>query len=162
MICTIPTSAELKVTSNVTIRNIGLQTVWSLTETFPDLVATFLGFDWLLSFLHPALHHQSIILVLDILCELLLKNANNLLFFREARNFGSWLRESTSSRRRNDPLRLIPSHQSSLQANLEIISVSGFFALQLLLPELQRLSTTWISMLSLFVGHRLAQDLRTG
>lgn len=126
MVCTIPSSAEAASSVSLTIRNIGLQIVRSLTETYPDLVSTFLGFDWLLSFLHPALQLQSIVLVLDVLCDLLLKNANNLLFFREARHFGCWLRDSTQHRRRNDVARLIPSHQSSLQVNLEVVTVSGF------------------------------------
>ena len=155
MVCTIPSSAEAATSSTLTIRNIGLQIVRSLTEIYPDLVSTFLGFDWLLSFLHPALQWQSIVLVLDVLSDLLLKHPNNLLFFREGRHFGSWLRDSTQHRRKNDVARLIPSHQSSLQVNLEVVTLSGFYAMQLLLPELHRLPVTWMSTLSLFLGRRL-------
>ena len=155
MVCTIPSSAEAATSSTLTIRNIGLQIVRSLTEIYPDLVSTFLGFDWLLSFLHPALQWQSIVLVLDVLSDLLLKHPNNLLFFREGRHFGSWLRDSTQHRRKIDVARLIPSHQSSLQVNLEVVTLSGFYAMQLLLPELHRLPVTWMSTLSLFLGRRL-------
>ncbi|XP_061175428.1 WD repeat and FYVE domain-containing protein 3-like isoform X2 [Saccostrea echinata] len=136
-----------------------LQDPSSGNNVVPEEIQKVLGFDWLLLFVQPHVHHSTVITALRVLLTIL-QNPASLLKFREGTPGGGWLSNTEPVLKQHVGVMLglnisTKNTGQKRELNQEVCKVPGFTALQWLLPKHSNIPEVYFLMMALLLGQHV-------